>query len=239
MGRCILRDIVDIFRTLVASLGQTVEIKSQSKVGNTYTFLVDYTYWLRPKSEKSIATQITIGSTAYNVDSLVKNTSVTVTTTDDLSAATSFTVAAPYFFNGTKIATNKKRRNKNSWEMCPFIWIAEPFVTNETKDRMSIVEAEPNLTVFFLDNSRADDWDTTQVYSNVIDPLVSLVDEFYNKIRKTRSEFKDVTGWRVVKHAVFGKESDNGAISSIFNDKLAGIEVNFSVQILKTLRTCQ
>ena len=239
MGRCILRNLVDIFGEVVAGLGKLVHVNSVSVSGNVYTFSVDYTYWLRPKTQKSLATKIIIDSVSYDIDSVVYNQSVTVISSTDLTNTSSFTINAPVYYNGTKIATNKRRKGQNSFNICPFVWIVEPFVTNENKDRLSIIAAEPNIQIFFLDNRKFDNWITSDAYSNVILQMDELAQAFYEKMRNTRSVFGKITNWRVVRHAIFGKDADNGKVSSIFDETLAGVEVNFSVEILKELISCQ
>lgn len=234
-----MRNIVDIFGDVVSALGKTVHVNSVSVNGSVYTFAVDRTYWVRPQSQKSAATKIIIDSVSYDVTSVVYNQSISVSSSTDLSSTTSFSINAPYYFNGTRIATNKKRRNANSFDQCPFVWIAEPFVTNENKDPLSIIAAEPSLQIFFLDNSNFDNWETSDKYSNVINPMDEISQAFYEKLRTTRATFGKVTSWRAVRHATFGKEAENGPVSSIFNEKLSGVEVNFSVEILKDLRSCQ
>ena len=122
---------------------------------------------------------------------------------------------------------------------CPFVWLVEPFVSNENKDKLSIVAAEPEISMLFLDNMNDADWTTSDHYQKVILPMDEIVNAFYNKIKNTRSVFGRVTSWRVIRHAVFGKQAENGHISSIINEKTSGVEVRFSVEILKQQTTCQ
>ncbi len=235
MGRCILRNIVDIIGDAVEDLGKTIEVNSVVKVGNVYTFAVNKTYWARPNSQDSLATKVTIGAVDYDITEVEYNESISVTTTDNLLNTTSFDIAAPLYVNGTQLATQQQRSGNNSNVQCPFVWLVEPFVTNESRDVMSMVAAEPDLTLLFLDNMNHADWTTADHYANVIQPMDEIVEAFYEKLRTTRSIFGKVTSWRVIRHAIFGEYENKGHIKSIINEKTSGVEVRFSVEILKSL----
>lgn len=228
-----MRNIVDIFSDVVSAIGRSIEVESVAKVGNVYTFSVDRTYWTRPKSQKSLATKVTIGVTEYDVDSVVYNQSITVTSTDDLTLTTELTIAAPYYINGTQYATQKKRSGKNSFLICPFVWLVEPFTAIENEDRLSCIASEPDLVALFLDNMNPNDWETSDSYSKVVQPMDELVEAFFEEIGNLRSIFGKVTSKRVIRHAIFGREGEAGKIQSILNEKTSGVEVRFSVRILK------
>ncbi len=228
-----MRNIVDIFSDVVSAMARDIDVESVSQVGNVYTFNVNKTLWTRPKSQQSLATKVTIGSTQYDVDAVVYNTSITVTSTDDLSETTTLSIAAPYYINGTQYSTQKKRTNKNSFTICPFVWLVEPFTAIENEDRLSAIASEPDLVVLFLDNINNNDWETPDRYSKVVQPMDELVDAFFEEIQNMRSTFGKVTNKRVVRHAIFGREGEAGKIHQILNEKTGGVEVRFSVRIFK------
>ena len=229
--------IVDLFKSVIEALTQTISINSVDVSGNTYKFNVSKTYWARPSIlNKSRATKVTIDSVVYDIESVVYNTSISVTTTDDLSNAESLTIAAPIYINGTYNAVNDTRSKANkTYDNCPFVWLVEPFVADERKDRLSIIQSQPDLTLLFLDNANSRDWTTDDHYSNVIQPMDELVEAFYQKILKTRASFGRISNWRVVRHAKFGKQSDFSHINSIINENTSGIEVRLTIEILKNL----
>lgn len=231
-------NIVDIFRDVVESLTKTIEVNSVDVSGSSYTFNVDNTYWVRPSSQKSLATKVTIDAVEYDVESMVYNQSITVTSLIDLSDTSSLSIAAPVYINGTQLATQSSRRGKNSWTQCPFAWLVEPFVSNEQKDDLTIIKAQPDLTMLFLDNMNAQDWQTGDSYSNVITPMNELADAFYDRLKELRGTFGEVTNWRVVRWAKFGEEGRGGAVQSILNEKTSGVEVRFSIEILKNFNSC-
>jgi hypothetical protein len=143
-------------------------------------------------------------------------------------------VAAPVYINGTQLAVNHKRKAAQfSWLQCPFTWLVEPFISNETADRMKIVEALPDLTILFLDNQNSNDWTTEQHYEKVITPMRELAEAFQQKLRDTWAVFGKITRWQTIIHVKFGKEAEYGHISSIIDEKTSGVEVRFSVEILK------
>ena len=229
-------NIVDLFRTAIEDLGQTISINSVvDNSDGTWTLNVSKTRWLRPYAENwSRSTKVTIGSTDYNITSLIYNTSITLTTMDDLSSASSFTIQAPLYINGTQLSAMKDRDAiDKKWTGYPFVWLVEPFIADESKDKRSIIASTPDLTMLFLDGDNANDWSTADRYEKVINPMDEIVEAFYQKIITTRATFGKVTSWKVIRHAKFGKQAENGHIHSIINEKTSGVELRFSVEILK------
>jgi len=231
-----MENIVDIFRTAIEDLGQTISVDSVVDNGNgTWTLNVQNTKWLRPyANNQSRSTKVTINSVDYDITEVVYNTSITLTTATDLSSVTSFSIQAPVYINGTQLAVGKERGNSQfKWTQYPFVWLVEPFIADESKDRRSIIASSPDLTLLFLDSDNKTDWTTADRYSRVIKPMDELVEALYQKILTTRSTFGKVTSWKVIRHAKFGKQSENGHIHSIIDENTSGVELRFSVDILK------
>jgi hypothetical protein len=234
-----MRNIVDIFKDVIEGLGVTIPINTVTdNLDGTYTLLVDKTKWLRPKSQNSLATKITIGVNTYDVDSMVYNESVTITTDDDLSEAKEFSIAAPAYINGTQLSVQNARKNKNSWNVCPFVWLVEPFIADENKSKMTTIASKPDLTMLFLDNDNTNDWTTADRYSKVINPMDELVEAFATALQKDRITFQKITNWQVIRHAKFGEQYKAGHLASFINEKTSGIEVRFTVEILKDYSCC-
>ena len=229
-------NIVDLFRTAIEDLGQTIPINLVVNNGNgTWTLNVNNTKWLRPYSmNMSRSTSVTINSISYPITSLVYNTSITLTTATNLSSFTSLTIQAPIYINGTQLMVAKDRGNiAQKWTEYPFVWLVEPFIADESKDKRSIIASTPDLTMLFLDGDNANDWSTSDRYSNVINPMDEIVEAFYQKLITTRATFGKVKSWKVIRHAKFGKQAENGHIHSIIDEKTSGVELRFSIEILK------
>jgi hypothetical protein len=229
-------NIVDLFRTAIEDLGQTIPINSVvDNLDGTWTLNVSKTKWLRPYANNmSRSTSVTINSVAYPITELVYDASITLTTNTDLSSFTSLTIQAPIYINGTQLMVAKDRGNVlQKWTEYPFVWLVEPFIADESKDKRSIIASTPDLTMLFLDGDNANDWSTSDRYSNVINPMDEIVEAFYQKLITTRATFGRVTSWKVIRHAKFGKQAENGHIHSIIDEKTSGVELRFSVEILK------
>lgn len=238
MGWCILRNVVDIFRDIVADLGQTIDINSIVDNGNdTWTISTSKTKWLRPyinSSALNVSNKITIDSVEYPIKTLVYNTSITIDSTDDLTNATTFDIAPPYYINGTQLAVNQERKTEQfEWNQCPFVWLAEPFRSNESSSKMDVFSSKPNLTLFWLDNQNSNDWSTADHYEKVILPLNEIVEAFKRKILSMKTTFNKVTDWQTTIHVKFGEVAKVGHISSIIDEKTSGIESSLTVEILK------
>ena len=233
-----MRNIVDIFRDVVSGLATTLEFDSiTDNADGTFTIGLCNTKWIRPKSTKSLATVVTIDSVEYDVDSVVRNVSITVTSAVDLTAFTELSIAAPYYLNGTQLAVNKKRKGEQfSWNKFPFIWLQEPFVAVESEDRLSIIASQPELVIYILDEDNPQDMTTEDRYSDIIPMLEEIKEAFFEKIRTTRATFGRVTNKRVVRRIPFGKEAENGSIHSIIDEKSTGLDIRFTVEILKDLQ---
>jgi hypothetical protein len=67
-----MENIVDLIGDAIEGLTTTIPIDSVTdNADGTYTILVSKTKWIRPKSQKSLATKVTINSIEYDVDSMV------------------------------------------------------------------------------------------------------------------------------------------------------------------------
>lgn len=237
-----MSNVVDIFRDLVAGLATTISVNEVVNNGNgTFTFEVDSTKWLRASDSPTTAAlnqKVTIGVTDYPILSMVKDTSITVTGVGLGNTAT-MGVAAPFYLNGTQLATNTKRKKLQfAWQQMPFVWLVEPFPANEDQDEMSIIASQPELTFVFLDNAKSGDWDTRQHYDNILTYLNELVEAFKAKMKVTRSTIGQVTNFVATRRAKWGEPGVAGAISSIIDEKTSGIEVRCTVEIYKEMTTC-
>jgi hypothetical protein len=232
-----MRNIVDIYRDVIASLATSITVTDVTdNGGGTWTLEMDDTKWLRPSPQKSLVTVVDISGTDYIIESMVRDQSITIRTTDDLSAVESVGVAAPVYVNGTELAVNQERKAEQfAWNQTPFVWLVEPFVAPENVDRMKVVATTPDLVMLFLDNQNLTDWSTADHYEKVINPMREIIEAFQSKILSMayRPTFQRILNWRTINHVKFGREFKEGHKHTIIDEATSGIEVRFTVEILK------
>lgn len=243
MGRCILKDIISLFENVVNSLNNEIAINSIGDVTDGKSAIsVSCLKWLRAAS--GLNSQVDISGVVYEVVEIVDIQTIKVKT-NIKPIGKVLKITRPLFLNATmlkalsereSILDNTGKLRKDSWQKLPFIWLLEPFNTNEDKDIRAMVESSPDVVFLFLDGASPNDWSTKQHYSNVINPIDSLVDAFVNYIVSNKKDFGSISNFRKVRHANFGEQFKQGHLQSILNEKLSGIEVRFSVEVRKDLK---
>lgn len=243
MGRCILKDVINIFENVVNSLNNEITINSIGDVTDgKSTLSVSCLKWLRAAS--GLNSQVDISGVVYEVVEIVDSQTIKIKT-NIKPIGKVLKITRPLFLNATMLAANIERGQiidnmgklaKDSWQKLPFIWLLEPFNTNENKDVRAMVESSPDVVFLFLDGANTNEWNTKQHYSNVINPIDSLVDAFVDYIVSNKKDFGSITNFRKVRHANFGEQFKQGHLQSILNEKLSGIEVRFSVEVRKDLK---
>jgi hypothetical protein len=83
----------------------------------------------------------------------------------------------------------------------------------------------------------ADDWTKEHREKNVI-PLINLADEIVKSINKNQLYFNRLIDFDVKDFARFGTEDTTGIIKNIIDAKLSGVEMRFSLDVLKQNCKC-
>ena len=220
---------VDIIETLINELDFTYTIKSNTNDGTDTTLVVSDTF----HSRKGLT--VNDGSTDYTIKSVDHDTKTII-----ISGVVSgvITLQSPFYFHGVPYKVNdnlsKIRLTKNK---LPLIYLYEIIREREIRDELSAIEREADIRLFFLDESKYAEWDTDQHYSLAITPMKNLVNLFLENLRDN-NKIGLIEDSTIINHANFGTfVTDQGHVSSFFNERTSGVELDITLPILKDL-TC-
>lgn len=165
-------EIVDKIGYLVDKLRETAAVTSITTVGTTHTIATADT------GSVSAGDEIIIGGVTYTVVTVTHDTNFTVTATA-APVGTTWKAASPYYFHGTPTVVNVEFINSHK-ERGTFIFLFE--VINEeiqrAEDYAGLTERTADLEMFFMQFCNAEDWTTDEHYSNVINTIATLVQQF-------------------------------------------------------------
>ena len=225
------RQVTDILEGFVNQLAFTQAITNLTdNADGTFTIDVCATYHVQP-----CFSRITIGAESYKVTDVVNNQSITFTA-GAAPVGDSYTVAAPEYLHGTRVAINNEidRRVKNNMSSFPLVFVWEVIREIFNLDFDTTIERESDLRIFFL-GRRPDSVDKTDtLYDDAVIPMSNLAHEFVKLLQGNKCTFGELDGnYTLINYAKFGTESTNGATDSFFNPELSGVELRINLPILK------
>ena len=225
-----MKEFSEIFKDLVGGISRNVSIISKNS--NNYT--VDSLKWARVgkfiKGFDSLGNLQTKKITAINGNILTLSDSVIVGDTLILSE--------PFAITGTRLSTNLEWTNADLslFNKTPLVWLLDSF--NEiVYGRGDSREREVNFTVFFLDETNITDFSTKQHKTEVVAPMVALMEEFIRVIEK-KASFKSLELLNKRDLTKFGTETQNGFEANILDANLSGTSVTFNLTKYKLSSTC-
>jgi hypothetical protein len=223
----IMRDITKKVEQTIAKLTRTVTIDLITDNGNgTYQLDSCCTYWLRP------CKTITIDAVDYKIQSFVQNESLTVKG-DVLPTATSFTITPPFYKHGTPTATNSELFHVDNDQELPLAWLLEILTQSVFQKEDNPLDYSSDLRLFFLDGYDPEDGLTSDLYTDIIRPMQSMVEEFIKEV-ELDGNYNDVDEYRTINWSKFGVYTTNqGSTSQVLDAYLTGIELRITLEIMK------
>ena len=222
--------IRDIIRDIVAGLTFTEPINSIVDNGNdTYTIEVCNTYHVQAS-----CSTISIGGTDYNVIAVVDNTSITISSTS-APVGDYYTIAAPFYFAGTRIAVNSKLSLIEDYkDKLPFVFLWEVLQEGIITDTDSRLEQETTVRLFFLAPRDKELNDTETLYNDSVDPMSNLLEAFVASLEGNTLILDDnIDRYDRLALPKFGVSEEAGAKDSFFNEYLSGLELRITLPILR------
>lgn len=222
-----MRDITKQVQSTISKLTRTVTIDIITDLGDgIYRIDTCCTYWLRP------CKTITIDSVDYRIQSFVQNESLTIKG-DVLPTAATFTITPPYYKHGTPIATNNELFHVDNDQQLPLVWLLEILTQSVFENEENPLNYSSDLRLFFLDEYDPEDDLTSDLYTDIIRPMQSMVEEFIKEVRKD-GIYNDIDEYRTINWSKFGVYTTNkGSTSKILDAYLSGIEVRITLEIMK------
>ncbi len=204
-----------------------------NNLDNTYTLSVKNTFDIR------VGFIITVLSNNYSVTAVVSNTSITVQSTTDLTAATSWKATTPIFMYGNPIdrsTENDKVPNQDyNYPAIIMFPIKSGSGTNNYEEE---VNKTPSFQLFFMTICPFQDKTISDIHAGALADMQDLYEEFMFmartepgiEIMKSTYRFTQWEKWSVV--AISGVD---GSFRTIFNAPLTGWEINIDIPIQRTL----
>lgn len=222
--------IRDIIRDIVEGLTFTEPISNiVDNADNTYTITVCKTYHVQ-----AMCSSINIGGTSYPVTAVVNDTSITVSSSS-LPVGADYTVAAPNYFAGTRIAVSDKLSLIEDYkDKLPFVFLWEVLQEDIIKDENSRLEQDTTVRLFFLAPRDKELNDTDTLYNDSVDPMGNLLEAFVDSLEgNTLILDEDIKRYSRIALPKFGNVSEEGAKDSFFNEYLSGLELRITLPVLK------
>ena len=222
-----MRDITKKVEATIGKLTRTVTIDTITDLGDgIYRLDTCCTYWLRP------CKTITIDSVNYKIQSFVQNESLTIKG-DVLPTAATFTITPPYYKHGTPMATNNELFHVDNDQQLPLVWLLEILTQSVFQNEENPLDYSSDLRLFFLDEYDPEDDLTSDIYTDIIRPMQSMVEEFIKEVEKD-GNYNDLDEYRTINWSKFGVYTTNkGSTSKILDAYLSGIEVRITLEIMK------
>ena len=222
-----MRDITKKVEATIGKLTRTVTIDTITDLGDgIYRLDTCCTYWLRP------CKTITINSIDYRIQSFVQNESLTIKG-DVVPGLTTFTITPPFYKHGTPMATNNELFHVDNDQQLPLVWLLEILTQSVFQNEENPLDYSSDLRLFFLDEYDPEDDLTSDIYTDIVRPMQSMVEEFIKEVRKD-GIYNDVDEYRTINWSKFGVYTTNkGSTSKVLDAYLSGIEVKITLEIMK------
>jgi len=226
--------LVDLLENVVSDLQLNVKVKSITANANgTFTLSVDNTWYLHSGK------YFKLGTDFYKVVDFTLNTSLTIKPFEHENTPTTgtYTLENPIYHHGkVKPTLQYVGGIKNWYKKPPLVWVYEIFSRNRPSEPDTAIDSQGQVRILFLMTNKWNDWTTDDHYTQVINPLNQVVDEFESKLRDYRGVGLLGSQDRV-NHANFGSysiESPTATEQNLLNLHLSGIEYAPDIPLTKS-----
>ena len=176
------------------------------------------------------------GGNEYEITDILNNVWVEVTpygATVNPFSGTTITAPTITFLQGTPSSAGHEYlelKSSVTLEKTPFIWLLEPYDTNELEIDSSL-DGSFNCRLFFMDWADLPEWENINHNDYAIKPMENLASAFIDVINNDYN-FKTITNPKRVIRPRFGVVvSDKGSDSLIINEDLSGVELTPTIEI--------
>ena len=226
-----MREFSELFNEIVGGISPIINVNSQSGA----IYYTSSTKWSR-KGKKVTGLNNLGQIISKKIINVTLNESIELE--DNLIVGETLTIDTPFNITGTKIATNIEwtKVSKYLIEKTPLIWLLDSF--EETiYGKESSIERTVDCKIFFLDETDIKNYYTADHKEQVIQPMMLLVDEFLNVIKKNR-KYKSISDERIRYFSRFGTESSQGFEKNILDANLSGLVLSITLTKFKENCNC-
>jgi hypothetical protein len=232
-----MEETVDIIREVVEGIDNEFSVDAITDNGDgTYTLTTGNTLHLQ------VGFPLTVGAVLYNIDSIVKDVSITISGAS-VPVLTAFDIYSPVYYHGTVVRVSNEMITEtdaaNVFSRTPFIYLREILEDNvNTKYSASPIKKTTDLQILILTQCNPDEWNTTDHYAKSIYQMTNLAERFIESCYGN-AKIGKFENYTLRPHANFGVYvTDKGNTASIFVDKLSGVELNVTLPFKKQLPAC-
>jgi len=223
-----------VLAQILSELSLNLVINSVTDNGDsTYTLSVESTQYLNQKMV------FDIDSVEYTVIDFTLNESLTIS---GASAPTTGikTLPSPTFVHGKYKAVNKQLQQRQPEDYLPLVWMYELLPRTEPDDPLSSIDTEGDVRLYFCMSSNWADWDSSEHYDQVFDPLTNVIDAFVSRLKSSPliGELGTIERTNHAKFSTGGFSISGNQENAILPAYISAIEVLVDLPILTSARSC-
>jgi len=226
-----------LLQQVIDGMNAMLVIDSVTASGSNWIVTTDDTLWLNTKDRFDL-----IGNT-YQIVEYTKDVSITLEAIGGHSTAPivgSYNIPPPTFIHGKYKAAVSEIKRASGREIIPFVWMIELQTRTKPSELDSIIQHEGQVRLFFCNQTKWEE-ETDWQYSEVIEPLQSLVDLFIENL-KSHPRIGDLGNVDITNHAKV--TTGNSSITEeeenqLFDRELTGIEVLVDLPIKINMTGCE
>lgn len=230
----------DLIKGIIELIDVSVPVLSTTdNGGGSYTFVLGELKWLR------IGKLLTGGTDeTFKVKAIVFEESTGYTVETVLVSGTPTTnytvlnVPVPYYWHGSvRMINSEISKIKRSVNKTPLFYLRTLSPISYNNDRTSRFLYNTDIDLFILDEANYKDWISDDYYTEVIEPLESLMNAFIDQVKK-QNQIIEETPYSTTPVIKFASSDSNGNLRKYFTDDLSGWRIQMDLQVKNCLDCC-
>lgn len=150
-----------------------------------------------------------------------------------------FNVGSPTFLQGEQMMANAEflEMDNNTFNKTPLVWLVRGYTENHKGDDSNIsFDVAP--IIYFLEETPADGWLTSQHDANAVNPMYRLCQRFMDTL-KNSPEINEINNYSITDRPKFGvKVGNKGSEKMILDDYLSGVELRLTLEVFDSCTNC-
>ena len=150
-----------------------------------------------------------------------------------------FNVGDPTFLQGNQMMANEEffDLDTNTFDKTPLVWLVRGYTENH-RGNESNIDYDVAPVIYFLEETPADGWLTSEHDSNAINPMYRLCERFMDTL-KNSPKINEIINYSITDRPKFGvKVGDKGSEKLILDDYLSGVELRLTLEVYDSCNDC-